>query len=295
MTAHKCQGQTIKVPGNLVVDLASCFQAGQGHVMLGRIQNSEQLYLKSFCTKSIYANPQALQEAIKMEKRALNNIVNLRKNIWNNIDIYNRKIISLNVQNLGSNLDNLKANPTVLQSDIICLQETCFERDNEIPMIPDYTCKLSEEKQRKEVVIYIKNNLAQYLRKTDYIMEEFIQAIKLSFEDYDVITIYIPPNENNSRTFQKVVKILSSLISTNKPTILNGNFNFNYWQEQNKLSEMLNKNGFTQIVNRPTTYSGKCNDHVYVKKFNFTHKLYYPYYTDHEAICVVLRKSVCDF
>ena len=71
MTAHKCQGQTIKVPRNLVVDLASCFQAGQGYVMLGRIQNSEQLHLKSFCTKSIYANPQALQEAIKMEKKLL--------------------------------------------------------------------------------------------------------------------------------------------------------------------------------------------------------------------------------
>ena len=46
MTAHKCQGQTIKAPSSLVVDLASCFEAGQAYVMLGRIQNLNQLHLK---------------------------------------------------------------------------------------------------------------------------------------------------------------------------------------------------------------------------------------------------------
>ena len=66
--------------------------------------------------------------------------------------------------------------------------------------------------------------------------------------------------------------ILYSLIKHNKPTIINGDFNFDYWTEQNKWSDMLAENGFTQIVKEDTTYRGKCIDHLWVKYFDFTYK-----------------------
>ena len=129
--------------------------------------------------------------------------------------------------------------------------------------------------------------------KTDYVIEEFFQCIKLTFEDYDLVTIYRPPGNINPIINQQVEDILYSLIIHNKPTVINGNFNFDYWKESNNLSVMLVKNGFTQIVKEPTTYYGKCLDHIYVKKLDFTYNLYYPYYTHHEAVRVVLKKLVC--
>ena len=83
LTAHKCQGQTIKYPASMVADLASCFEAGQAYVILGRIQNLSQLFLKSFMPKKIYANPKALQEAREMHDAALNNPLISRNIIWN--------------------------------------------------------------------------------------------------------------------------------------------------------------------------------------------------------------------
>ena len=48
ITTHKCQGMTIKPPTKLVADLDSCFSncPGMAYVMLGRIQNLNQLILR---------------------------------------------------------------------------------------------------------------------------------------------------------------------------------------------------------------------------------------------------------
>ena len=71
-----------------------------------------------------------------------------------------------------------------------------------------------------------------------------------------------------------------------------GDFNIDR-KVENVLTRMLKGNNFTQIVQKPTTYRGNCIDHFYhniaerVKKIE--HKLHYPYYSDHEAICVMIK------
>ena len=44
-TAHKIQGQTIKKPQKVVVDLRSVFQPAMAYVMLSRVESIEQLYI----------------------------------------------------------------------------------------------------------------------------------------------------------------------------------------------------------------------------------------------------------
>ena len=45
VTVHKFQGQTVKAPQKVVVDLKSVFEAAQAYVMASRVQELEQLYI----------------------------------------------------------------------------------------------------------------------------------------------------------------------------------------------------------------------------------------------------------
>ena len=71
-------------------------------------------------------------------------------------------------------------------------------------------------------------------------------------------------------------------------------FNFDR-KKDNSFSKMLTGKRFKQIVVEPTSYCGYCIDHVYhniletERKVNY--KLHYPYYSDHEAVCVMIKDS----
>ena len=93
-----------------------------------------------------------------------------------------------------------------------------------------------------------------------------------------------------------VIQILENLVNLNKPTIINGDFNFDYWKEKDNLvGQALRRSGFKQLVTLPTTVRGKCIDHVYINEemiecvYEDKYKLYYPYYTDHEAVRVIIK------
>ena len=84
-------------------------------------------------------------------------------------------------------------------------------------------------------------------------------------------------------------------IDNEEDTIICGDFNFDYWKsEKNMIRVMLESKGFTQVVKEATTIHGNCIDHLYVRisNLNCRYHLYYPYYTDHEAICFMLKKNL---
>ena len=88
---------------------------------------------------------------------------------------------------------------------------------------------------------------------------------------------------------------LESLIDDEEDTIVCGDLNFAFPKERkNMITVMLESKGFDQVVKEATTIHGKCIDHVYVRcaKLNVRYNLYYPYYTDHEAICFMLKKNL---
>ena len=247
-----------------------------------------------FPLNKIYCNDDALDEHNNIRNDALNNAANLGDDIWINDNKFIIKIISLNIQNLFKHLNDLKADPTVLKGDIICLQETCYDMDIDIPQIPEYTCQLAGKGKGIGVATYVKDNIARDLQSIETVTKDFIQYIKLSFKEYNLITIYQPPSESNIKTNLEVETIIKDLISCNKPTVINGECNFDYRHTDTNLSKMLvNQCGFTQIVKEPTTYLGKCIDYFYVKNIDVAYnKLYYPYYSDHEAVCVALKKGI---
>ena len=114
--------------------------------------------------------------------------------------------------------------------------------------------------------------------------------------------------------FQQFTGALLNLVDREKQTIICGDFNFDGidGKDRNVLIEKLNGvdsstislRKFKQIVKEPTTFRGYCIDHIY---HNFsesdmgglqtwpanskvTYKLHHPYYSDHEALCIMLIK-----
>ena len=108
----------------------------------------------------------------------------------------------------------------------------------------------------------------------------------------DVLVIYRSPNPAYQKYLRDIKDNLLSHI-TRYQTVICGDFNIDFRKNPNNLiSQTLNKEGFSQIVKHPTTIHGTTLDHVYVRgNRRAEYFLHYPYYTDHEAVCVTLKKE----
>ena len=273
----------------------SLFGDAMGYVCLSRIQNISQLYLLSFDTTKIHADEDALVEMKKMQLSALNNPINLNKDDWNVVNGNVLKMTSLNVRHLPNRLLDLGHDPTILKSDIICLQET-FSINQPLPQIPGYVCQMPSDISQgrgRGVAAFIKEGLMHNFLEATPVNENYGQYLKLCFLNYDVITVYRTQDCTTMHDNLQFVQLLKNLITDNKPTIINGDFNFDYWKEKDNFVRLtLETQGFRQLVREPTTLRGKCIDHVYIKDADVECKLlklYYPYYTDHEAIRVIVE------
>ena len=155
--------------------------------------------------------------------------------------------------------------------------------------LPGYKCLHAGGGKNKGVAIYVKDTMTKGITKDpESITDDLYQCLKLTFVPFDLITIY----RANGQVVQRFVDTIEKWINPKKPTIICGDFNFER-SMANSLTRMLVKHRFTQIVQEPTHILGGCIDHVYhnipvsVKRVN--HKLYYPYYSDHEAVCVMIE------
>ena len=193
-------------------------------------------------------------------------------------------------------LPDLLADSTVLESDIICLQET-WVHANYIPQIPGYTVFFDGVGKGKGVATFIRNHLVerQKLRLVEQFgNEDHVQGLKLYFNDVHIINVYRPPNPTSNKHLEQFMQTLREKIDPEQQTVICGDLNFNFLREpRHKIVIMLDQLGFQQIVRQPTTIHGSCLDQVYLRgKLLFKYKLHYPYYSDHECVCVMLKKEL---
>ena len=184
-----------------------------------------------------------------------------------------------------------------MEADVICLQETWYHQADALPCIPGYTFYFAGEGKGKGVAAFIKSHLVQKKRllKVKRVgNQDLYQGQILYFEDMHLLNIYRPPNSTSARHLDQFVQALKDNIDPKQQVVICGDFNFNILREpKHRIAVVLKDLGFQQIVRQPTTIYGSCLDHVYLRS-TFLHKysLYYPYYTDHECVCLMLKKRV---
>ena len=285
VTVHKFQGQTVKQPQKVVIDLRSVFEPAQAYVMASRIQELEQLYiLEELPQDKIYASHTALGEI----KRLIGVSKNQNPSKWEDKDDLKIRVIFLNCRSMKNKFEHIKVDKSLLRSDLIILTETWLEQgqsENEY-QLENYNAYLSNKGRGKGLASYFNNKF----KHSEDISSEGISITKLTSDELDVIGIY----KSKEGNMMDIKSMLEDLINEEKTTIIGGDLNVCVLkQPTNYITKGLEENGFRQIVTKATHIEGGLIDHVYIKqgpskKFTWVLEDFPKYYSDHDGLGLTL-------
>ena len=287
-TSHKIQGQTVKKPRKVVIDLRSVFQAAMAYVMLSRVESIEQLFiLEEFDGRKIYGNPDAIEELNKMNKIS----VNENPSQWKDTRLAQTRIGILNCGSLRPKFEHIKADDNFAISDVIGLTETWLweNEDKSIFELLGFQAHHNCFGKGRGVSVYYKEELFKH--DID-ITEEKLQITKLVSTNLDIIIVYMSPKGNES----ELQRYLEEIIEIDKKTLVCGDFNRCYIDNKNnKATQFLEEKKFQQLVNQATHIDGGHIDNVYFKSEEISKtniRLYSPYYTakDHDALLISIKE-----
>ena len=274
-TSHKIQGSTIKKPNMLIIDLRTVMESAQAYVMLSRVQALSQLIiLESVPSHKIYASTSALNELNRMTDAALD------------IDSKWRTVVSCNIRSLSHNFQAFATTPCVLNTSVICLQETWLRvGETCLQDLNGFQKKCNNAGRGKGIITFFRDN---YTCEANLTHKHF-QMTKISSPGKDVINVY-RSRETNTKLF---IKMLLQILDFSKTIILVGDLNICSKSESHhyilRYLEMLN---FEQLIQNPTHAEGRHIDHALV---------FYPensteraievnqqscYFTDHDILLV---------
>merc|ERR1711884_505323 len=126
-------------------------------------------------------------------------------------------------------------------------------------------------------------------------VREAFQVVKIELSDVIVIAAYRPPSITSADEKTQFISLLSDVQPSSKPAVVCGDMNIAFEPSKpcsNQLSDKMNRKRFKQVVTYPTHIKGNILDHMYVRcPVQPLWKLHYPYYSDHDAIMLLLRKK----
>ena len=244
------QGQTVTKPNNLVVDVSSSHQPGMVYVMLSRVQSLDQLTIvNALDPTKITVNEKVLTEAARMWKIS----VNMNPCQWMDPATEGLKVCSLNTLSLRKHIEDVRRDPVLLKSDLLCLEETWLEADEERDgryQLEGYQAHFTSEGRGKGLAVYVKQGLA--ILGVNTISEPNIQMSKIVMKQVDVVIIY----RSQEEPFYRAAHLLKTLIDPKKDTLVVGDLNYCAKKEENEMSKYLARTRFHQLVTLPTHIKG---------------------------------------
>ena len=210
---------------------------------------------------------------------------------WLKSDTESLKVASLNCAGLKPHFADIYVDEHLLKADIIHLIETSLNANDEHDFcLPGYSSHFLSIGNGKGIVTFYKNGSAHHELDCK---ENNMQIMKFSSSDLDVISIYRSSNCNSVELLGNILKITSE----RKPVLITGDFNICYLMNRtNRLIQGLERKDFTQLVKESTHIRGRHIDHAYWRDLEKTWaepliERYSPYYSDHDAICLTIRRN----
>ena len=288
ITSHKIQGQTIKDPKPVGMDIQTTFSKAQAYVMLGRVENLQQVYLADFKDNKLGCSIKSLLESENLQRRADELLAG---NSWLNCTS-SLKISCLNIRSLKNHYSHLCSDSYMLKSDIIAITETWLPKKGfvlpEREELQSYNVLHVMAGKGKGVSLFYKKHL-HLIDEPEKISMDPFQIIKVRLENLTIIVVYRSP-QIESHTL--LLESLIHLVPQTCPAVICGDFNTDpkkALEPYHKLTSTLATQGFNQIVDTATHLKGGILDHFYVRNTKIIDwHLHHPYYTDHDAICMQL-------
>ena len=196
VTVHKFQGQTVRYPQKVVIDLKSVFEAAQTYVMASRVQELDQLYiLEELPRRKIYPSQAAIQEI----ERLLRVSINKNPTPWKEDDDSKIRLSFLNCRSIRNKFENVKADKC--QSQVIILTETWLEKESsEGNHLPKYNDNFINIGRGKGIATYFKNAFKHMVN----VNCKGFSIVKLEAKDVVVIGIYRSHEGNCSDLIDRI-------------------------------------------------------------------------------------------
>ena len=288
ITCHKIQSKTIPSPSKVALNLNSVFEEAQAHVMLSRVQQLDQIYILDFLDEATIRTSQiGLRELLRLKE----NSINENPTPWLKRDKNSLKVVSLNCAGLKPHFVDIETDGHLLQADVIHLIETSLKSDETGEFIlPGYSSHSINIGNGKGIITFYKTGIIDHQHD---IKEVNMQITKFSSSTIDIINTYRSANGHSL----ELLNNLTNITSEERTSLITGDFNICYQINQsNRLIQGLDQRGFSQLVNEATHIQGRHIDHVYWRDRTCTWsepnvERYSPYYSDHDAICVTIKKK----
>ena len=201
------------------------------------------------------------------------------------------KICFLNCRSIQNRFYNIKADTSLLKSDIIILTETWLPANTVVDeySLKDYITSLNNSGRGKGIATYYKYKGGS----ASHISMDGFSISKIEYENLVVIGVYRSTDGN----VKNLLNVLQDLVDTEKTTVIGGDMNICILkQRKNLLTQTLENMDFNQLVAQATHVDGGALDHIYVRegqksRHSLTIEYFAKYYSDHDGICLTIREA----
>lgn len=237
-------------PKSLVIDVSSAFQPGMAYVMFSRVQSLDQLYIvNSMDPEKITVDDKVIQEAKRMDKVSINrNPCN-----WMNPNTPGLKVGSFNTRSLRKHIEDIRADPVLMQSDILFVQETwleTWEEELEQYQLEGYRAHFASQGRGKGLAAFVKEGVRRIIGISRF-GEPNLQMVKVDMANVEVIGIY----RSQEEPLHRLNQILRGFVNPRKDTLIVGDVNI-CANKPNDLGNYLRRERFHQLVTLPTHICG---------------------------------------
>ena len=275
VTAHKIQGQSIKKPERIAVDITSVFTSAMAYVMMSRVEELNQLFiLDQLIPEKIRPCAQSQAEKDRLDSVAINETP-----IWPPAaDCL--IIAALNISSLPKHFHDLTRDKILNECQMVCLCETWLPLSAVTgPEWIPYRCIISNGGRGKGLATYAKN-LDPF--DTTFSNEvEGLSIMKHQLVNIDVISVY----RSNSCTNDHLITQMKEILNPVRTTLVLGDFNHQPTQGH-PFTRFMQQEDFKQLVEWPTQETaGNTLDHIYIRdpagRVSYDLKKNSSYFSDH--------------
>ena len=254
--------------------------------------------LKNLCLDQLIILDSLDKKKIKIFSHSLRELNRLRSvsvnenpSQWFKENTSSLKICMLNCAGLRCHIKDIRNDPCLMKANIMHFVETSLEKNSTVDdlQIDRYLSNFLKISRGKGITTFLQGNSLTFEKN---FVEHGIQVMKYTSFDLTLVAVYRSQNGN----IGTLLEFLSDIFEERKAVLITGDFNIcNEKKPNNAVKTTLLEKGFKLLMNEFTQNLGGFIDHAYWRdsqKFyeNPSIERYSPYFSDHDALCISLKK-----
>ena len=287
-TIHKVQGLTLDA---IVVDMkGGRFSPGQAYVAFSRVKTLQGLHICNFNPTAIKSSIKVKEEMTRLNTKLVKFIPDLKfMSLPNNYIT----LSLLNVRSIVAKLDDIEHDSYMNAVDILCFCETWLSPSQPSPRIKDdhvvLRCDRVLGNSKGGVLMSVPSTMqpSHINTFTSHGIEGLTTRLCIHNTDIQIALLYRPPSVPTATYISVLTTIVAHMPLSTLPTIILGDFNEDlYDSTHSRILDIMSNNGYTQLVQSPTTDRGTLIDHVYYNRpsDDAVVQVHDTYYSDHDTV-----------